>query len=99
MLRYAVIEDKTREEWLPPLGFWLMDTCAGGTWSASFDDAVWFESPELAATALDDGEQEVDRETCSLVELKVDGPNVIAQRIIPWPPRPAAPLPAARIVK
>lgn len=69
------------------LGLWLMDTCAGGSWSVSFEDAVWFDTPELAAVALSDGEQEVNRETCSLVELDCEGPKVITRRPIPWPVR------------
>jgi len=33
-------------------GMWLVDTCAGGTWSYSVDDAVWFDSADEARAAL-----------------------------------------------
>lgn len=31
---------------------WLIDTCAGGTWSANANDAVTFASPDAAVEAL-----------------------------------------------
>lgn len=100
VIKYAVVEDTPREDFLQGLGgLWLADTCAGGTWSASFDDAVWFETPELAAVSLSDGEQEINRETCSLVELMLDGPRVISQRIVPWPEPAPAPAPIATVLK
>ncbi len=31
---------------------WLMDTCAGGTWTFDVDKAVWFDSTNEAYEAL-----------------------------------------------
>lgn len=42
---------------------WLMDTCAGGTWSWDIDDAQWFDRPDDAIGAL---------YACDLVEMGVD---------------------------
>lgn len=92
VIRYAVLDTGPR--------LFLVDTCAGGTWSVSFDDACWFDTPELAAGSLSDGEQEVDRDTCVLLELVVQDSDVVSERIVPWPPRepePAAPLPVAKV--
>lgn len=32
--------------------FWLADTCAGGAWSETFEEAVWFDSRAEATAAL-----------------------------------------------
>ena len=44
-----------------PTKFWLTDTCAGGAWSETVEEAVWFDGPQEALAALIvadiDGEQ------------------------------------------
>lgn len=32
--------------------FWLIDTCAGGSWSSTVEEAEWFDTPEQAYEAL-----------------------------------------------
>lgn len=40
--------------------FWLADTCAGGAWSSTVEEAEWFDSEDAAAQALADAEIEID---------------------------------------
>jgi hypothetical protein len=35
-----------------PSLYWLVDTCAGGSWSETVEEASWFMSPDDAALAL-----------------------------------------------
>ena len=35
-----------------PSLFWLTDTCAGGSWSETVEEAVWFDSRHEAVAAL-----------------------------------------------
>lgn len=40
--------------------YWLADTCAGGTWSETSEEAVWFDTEDDAAAALAEAEIEID---------------------------------------
>lgn len=40
--------------------FWLVDTCAGGTWSCQVQDAIWFESTDDAWAALHAADMDID---------------------------------------
>lgn len=35
-----------------PIHFWLADTCAGGAWSETVEEACWFDSLEEVTAAL-----------------------------------------------
>lgn len=37
-------------------GMWLQDSCAGGSWSHSVEDACWFDSADEARSALKSAE-------------------------------------------
>jgi hypothetical protein len=40
--------------------FWLTDTCAGGSWSSTVEEAEWFDTETAAAEALAAAEIEID---------------------------------------
>jgi hypothetical protein len=40
--------------------YWLADTCAGGSWNETVEEAVWFDSRQEAEAALQAAEIEFD---------------------------------------
>ena len=40
--------------------FWLADTCAGGTWSSTVEEAEWFDTADDAAKQIAEAEIEID---------------------------------------
>jgi hypothetical protein len=40
--------------------FWLVDTCAEGTWSSTAEEATWFNSEDEASRELDESDVEFD---------------------------------------